>query len=399
MKKLLLLIVSVVFVMAACKSHEGVVSESDMPAFTQKVKMSLDNGDTELLGWYTDPMKPRHGESFKLVTFWKFNKKLKDGWKLFFHFEDETGTERFIYDHEILDGKVKDIATGKIIKDVSVIKEIPMGFDTDEMHILTGFFKGKKRTEPEKKYNDGNNRLKVGVAKITKPQIRRKKMEVYAISGRSRDNIKVDGEFKESYWKNASADDKFWQVKGKQMSSVKTKVMAVMDGKYLYIGFDVKDDDIFAEMKNNDDPIYDHDDVVEIFIDPRGEGKKYYEIQVSAGGVKFDASFNGRRKNRNDGWDSGIKYAVKVDGKLNDNKEKDKGWSAEILIPWASIEDAPNIPPKDGESWKVFLYRINRHTGKKSTSDDFSAWTPPYAGDFHNIKFMGDLVFVYEEIL
>lgn len=398
MKKLLLLFIFF-FVMTSCESHEGVVSESDMPAFTKKVKMSLNNGGAELLGWYTEPIKPRHGESFKIVTFWKFNKKLEEGWKLFFHFEDASGEERFVYDHELLDGKVSDVATGKIIKDVAVIKELPMAFDTDEMHILSGFFKGKKRAKPEDKYNDGKDRLKVGVVKITKPQIRRKQMEVYAISGRSRDNIKVDGEFKESFWKNASADDKFWQVNGKKMSSIKTKVMAVMDGKYLYVGFDVKDDDIFAKMKNNDDPIYDHDDVVEIFIDPRGEGEKYYEIQVSAAGVKFDSSFNGRRKDRNDSWDSGIKYAVKVDGTLNNSKDKDNGWSAEILIPWKSIEDASSSPPKDGERWKAFFYRINRHTGKKSKSDDFSAWTPPYAGDFHNIKYMGDLVFVYEEIL
>jgi hypothetical protein len=397
MKKLLLALV-VIFVLFSCKNHEGVVSESDMPAFTKKVNMLLDNGDIELLGWYTEPMKPRHGESFKLVSFWKFNKKLKDGWKLFYHFEDAAGNERFVYDHELLDGKVKDIATGKIIKDVATLKEIPMGFDTDEMHILSGFFKGKKRTKPQKKYNDGKDRLKVGVVKISEPQIRRKKMEVFAIAGRSRDQIKIDGVLKESYWKNASTDDKFWQTKGKDMSTIKTKVMTVMDEKNLYVAFDVKDDDISAKMKNNDDPIYDNDDVVEIFIDPRGEGKKYYEMQVSAAGIKFDASFNGRRKNRNDGWDSKIKYAVKLDGTLNDSKP-DKGWTAEIAIPWSSIADAPNIPPKDGESWKVFFYRINRHTGKKSTSDDFSAWTPPYAGDFHNIKFMGDLVFVYEEIL
>jgi len=398
MKKLLLVVVTFLIILG-CSGHEGIVSEGDMAPFTKKVKMSLDNGDTELLGWYTEPLKPRHGESFKLTTYWKFNKKLEDGWKLFFHFEDAAGKERFIYDHKILDGKVKDIATGKIIKDVAVIKELPMSFDTDEMHILSGFFKGKKRTKPQKKYNDGKNRLKVGIVKITKPQLRKKKMEVFAVAGRSRDQIKIDGVLKESYWQNASADEKFWQVKGKKMSTIKTKVMTAMDHKNLYVAFDVKDDDIFAKMKNDDDPIYDHDDVVEIFIDPRGEGKKYYEIQVSAAGIKFDTSFNGRRKNRDDSWDSKIKYAVKVDGKINDKGEKDKGWVAEIAIPWASIADAPNIPPKDGESWKVFFYRINRHTGKKSKPDDFSAWTPPYAGDFHNIKHMGELVFVYEEIL
>lgn len=393
----LLMVIVMFFILSSCSTHEGVVGE--LPKNAIKTGMKLNDGKVEFMGFYTEPIKPRHGESFKIVTFWKFDEQLGDGWKLFYHFEDEKGEEHFKYDHEFIDGKVKKLALGKIIKDEAVIKELPRHFDTDTMFVRGGFFKGKERTKPEKQFNDGKNRLNMAQIKITKPNILRKKMEVYTIAGNSRKQTKVDGEFKESYWANASKDDKFWISSGEGLSSVKTSVMAVMDHNYLYIGFDAEDSDIYAEQKNNDDPLYDTDDVVEIFIDPRGEGKIYYEIQVSAAGIKFDSKFNGRRKNRDDSWDSKIKYAVKVDGKLNDSNEKDKGWRAEIAIPWSSIEDAPVNPPKDGDTWKVFFYRINRHTGKKSKSDDFTAWTPAYAKDFHNIKFMGELVFVYEEIL
>lgn len=384
-------------VFSSCTTHEGVVSE--VPKNAIKTGMSLNDGKIELLGYYTDPIKPRHGESFKVVTFWKFNEQLPEGWRLFYHFEDEGGSEHFKYDRPFLDGKVKKLALGKIIQDVAEIKEVPRHFDTDTMFVRSGFFKEKERTVPEKKFNDGKNRLNMATIKITKPNILRKKMEVYTIAGNSRKQTKIDGEFKESFWANASRDDKFWISTGEALSDARTSVMAVMDHNYLYIGFDVEDDDLYAELKNDDDPIYDKDDVVEIFIDPKGDGKIYYEIQVSAAGVKFDSKFNGRRKNRDDSWDSKIKYAVKIDGTMNDGSDKDKGWKAEIAIPWSSIEDSVNIPPKDGDAWKVFFYRINRHTGKKSKSADFTAWTPPYANDFHNIKFMGDLIFVYEEIL
>jgi len=396
MKNLLMIFIPL-FLLISCSSHEGVVSE--MPKNAIKTGMKLNEGNIEFLGYFTEPIKPRHGESFKIVTFWKFEEQLEDGWKLFYHFEDESGEEHFKYDHDFLDGKVKKLALGKIIKDTAVIKELPRHFDTDTMFVRGGFFKGNKRTAPEKKFNDGKNRLDMAEIKITKPSILRKKMDVYTIAGNSRKQIKIDGELKESYWQNASIDDKFWMTKGEALSPVKTSVSAVMDHNYLYIGFNAEDEDIYAQLKNEDDPIYDKDDVVEIFIDPRGEGKIYYEIQVSAAGVKFDSKFNGRRKNRDDSWDSKIKYAVKLDGTLNDKSNKDKGWSAEVAIPWSSIEDAPVNPPKDGDKWKVFFYRINRHTGKKSKSEDFTAWTPPYSGDFHNIKFMGELVFVYEEIL
>lgn len=395
--KLFLTVLSFLIVLSSCSSHEGVVSE--MPKNAIKTGMKLNEGKIEFLGYYTEPIKPRHGESFKIVTFWKFEEQLEEGWKLFYHFEDESGEEHFKYDHEFLEGKVKKLATGKIITDTAVIKEMPRHFDTDTMFVRGGFFKGKERTVPENKFNDGKNRLNMASVKITKPNILRKKMEVFTIAGNSRKQTKIDGEFKESYWSNASRDDKFWISTGEALSPVRTTVMTVMDHNYLYIGFDVEDSDVYAQQKNNDDPLYDTDDVVEIFIDPKGEGKVYYEIQVSPSGVKFDSRFNGRRKNRDDSWDSKIKYAVKVDGTLNDGSDKDKGWRAEIAIPWSSIEDSPNNPPKDQDAWKVFFYRINRHTGKRSKSADFTAWTPPYAKDFHNIKFMGDLIFVYEEIL
>jgi len=384
---------------SGCTTHEGVVKESDIPPFAQKTGAMLNDGEIELVAWLTEPSKPRHGESFKIITYWRFKKQLPEEWKLFYHFEDKTGTEKFNHDDELLGGRVKKLALNKIIRDETEIKVLPRHFDADEMYIRTGFFHGKERTVPERKFNDGKNRLNLGSISITKPNILRKKMDVFAVAGRSRNQIKIDGEFNESFWQNASRDDKFWKVRGDDLSPMRTTVMTAMDNKYLYVGFDVEDNDIYAEYKNDGDPIYEKDDVVEIFIDPRGEGKIYYEIQVSAAGVKFDTKFNGRRKNRDDSWDSKIKYAVKLDGTLNDPSDKDKGWRAEIAIPWESIEDAPNIPPKDGDTWKVFFYRINRHSNKKSKSNDFSAWTPPYSGDFHNIKYMGELHFRYEEIL
>lgn len=328
MKRFLLLL-SVFLAFVACSNHEGVVSEGEISRMTVKTDMKLNDGKIELLGYYTEPLKPRHGEEFKLTTYWKFAEQIPEGWKLFYHFEDKTGKEHFKIDRAFLDGKVKKLALGKIIKDTVIIEKIPRGFDTETMYIRGGFFKGKERMIPEKKYNDGKNRLEIGNVKITKPNILRKNMEVFVIAGNSRDQLKIDGDFKESYWANASKDDKFWLSDGSNLSKTKTSVSAVMDHKNLYVAFEVEDDDVHAELKNNDDPIYDKDDVVEIFIDPTGKANPYYEIQLSAAGVKFDSKFNGRRKNRDDSWDSKIQYAVKVDGTLNDSTDKDRGWRPE----------------------------------------------------------------------
>lgn len=383
-------------VFACSPAHEGIVSESEMSKLTVKTDMSLDDGKIELLGYFVEPIKPRHGEPFKVTTYWRFKEQIPEGYELFLHFESENGEERFTENQKFLNGAVKELALGKIIMNKTEVEKIPQSFDTDEMYIRGGFFKDKDRLAPDAKSNDGKNRMNIGHLKITKPNIKRKSMDVFVIAGNSRDQTKIDGELRESYWQNASRDDKFWVSDGSALSKAETAVMTVMDHNYLYVAFDVKDSDIHAELKENDAPIYDHDDVVEIFIDPTGTADPYYEIQVSAAGVKFDSRFNGRRKNRTDSWDSGIKYAVKLNGTLNDPSDEDTGWSAEIAIPWKSLVQTP---PKDGDTWKVFFHRINRYSNKKSTREDFTSWTPAYSGDLHNIKFMGNLVFVYEEIL
>ena len=393
--RFLFLLLTIATILISCGSHEGVVTEKDIPPYAVKVNAPLNNGDMELLSFYTQPLKPRHGEPFELITFWRFKKQLPDGWKLFFHFEDRSGDQRFVYDHAFLNGKVKELALGKIIKDVAQIKELPKTFDTEKMVMKTGFFKGNERTKPAKKFDDGTGRLVAGIIKTDAPTLLKKKLSVYAIA---MDSVKMDGKLKESFWGNASVGTPFWRSRGDKVAPVQTKVMAVMDKYNLYIAFQVEDSDIHAIQTKDDAPLYDTDDVVEIFIDANGDGKNYYEMQVSAAGIKFDSSFTSRRKGRNDAWDSKIKYAVSLNGTMNNSKDSDKGWSVEIAIPWESIKDAQNSPPKDGDVWKAFFYRINRYTDKKATADDYTAWQPPYAGDFHNVRMMGELLFVYEQI-
>ncbi|HOW50658.1 MAG TPA: carbohydrate-binding family 9-like protein [bacterium] len=386
------------FVVAACSKPAGVVKESEIPVFAQKVNASFDDGAAELISFYTDPLKPQHGQSFKIVSFWRFKKQLSEGWKMFYHFEDPSGEQIFVYDHPFADGRMKELPLNDIIRDDAAVKELPVWFDSDKMIVHAGFFKGNDRMTPEPALNDGKNRAKLPPVEISKPKLVKKQMKVYAVAGESRNQIKIDGKLKESYWQNAQTGGKFWLTSGENMAQKQTIVRTAMDEKYFYVSFDCEDDDVYATLKNSDDKIYDHDDVVEIFVDGDGDKDEYWEMQVSAAGVKFDASFKGGpRKGMDVAWDSGIKFAVQVDGTLNKSDDTDKGWSAEIAIPWATIVDSTHIPPKDGDVWKAYMYRIDRNGGNKKP--EFSAWVPPYKGDFHYLRNMGDLIFVYEEIL
>jgi len=396
MKKLLMLLITI-YLITGCKNHPSVISEQDIPRSAKKVNAKLENGDIELVAFMTEPRTPRHGESFKVVTFWKLKKQLPEGYQLFYHFQYDDGEMVMKpFNRHLLDGSLKELPTGKIIRDDANIKELPLSFDGNKLQLYGGFYKGNHRLSPEKKFNDGLNRLKFPIIKTDKSPVVKKRIDVYAIAGESRKFIKIDGKLDESFWKNAQRGGVFWKTNGKKIADNQTDVMVAMDDKYLYVGFDVNDKDIYSPYKNNDDPIYNHD-VVEVFIDADGDKDEYFELQVSPANIKFDSSFKGGpRRGKNVSWDSKMKFAAHLNGTLNNHNDKDTGWSAEMAIPFTSITDSQNIPPKDGDIWKVYFYRIEK--SKDKSKSEYTAWIPPYKGDFHYLRFMGDMKFIYELI-
>ena len=47
-----------------------------------------------------------------------------------------------------------------------------------------------------------------------------------------------------------------------------------------------------------------------------------------------------------------------VDGTINDNRDRDRGWTVELRIPWHSLEplampDGRALPPRDGDVWRM----------------------------------------------
>ena len=59
----------------------------------------------------------------------------------------------------------------------------------------------------------------------------------------------------------------------------------------------------------------------------------------------------------------GLELKTAVDGTLNDPTDVDRGWTAEVTIPWAGLADLANgrsLPPKDGETWGLFMGRFQQ---------------------------------------
>jgi len=89
-------------------------------------------------------------------------------------------------------------------------------------------------------------------------------------------------------------------------------------------------------------------------------------------------------------WDfPGLRYAVFIDGTLNDNSDRDRGWTVELALPWSGFEalaapDGRALPPRDGDTWRMDFSRFNQYKEAPPATDSGGwAWSPHGVWDSH----------------
>lgn len=158
-----------------------------------------------------------------------------------------------------------------------------------------------------------------------------------------------------------------------------TSVAIWFDRHALSVLFTCADDRIEATHVRHDAPLYE-EDVVEIFIAPE-KLQRYYEIEVSPRGTLFDASVDSPDLDRAtmhvdrawtcEGLTAAIRSIVEADGATTVDTI--------VRIPFAALGRGE---PRDGETWRVNFFRIDRHPER---GDEYSAWQPTMKEppDFH----------------
>lgn len=208
-------------------------------------------------------------------------------------------------------------------------------------------------------------------------------------------SIWVDGNLDDPGWRMVQPVGDFILSDGSGPASRRTEARVCWDDAYLYICFRSDDPDIWGTMFDRDDDLFE-EEVVEAFIDSDSDLVRYYEFQMSPRGTLFDALVHNPTGLRRDlvadrTWTcEGWLAAVRVEGTLDDRDDVDEGWTVEWAIPFASIPGAPNTPPKDGDTWRMNLYRIDR-----TPTEEFSCWSPTLEtpADFHVPSLFGTIVF------
>ena len=159
-----------------------------------------------------------------------------------------------------------------------------------------------------------------------------------------------------------------------------TEVRVAWDAGEWRVLFHAHDTHPWATITQRDGPLWE-EEVVEVFIDPVGDGECYFEIEVNPLNAVLDLVL---RRNR-----SGYKkdFAWKCDGFRSMTARTGAGWAAELSIPFPALAAEP---PRAGASWRVNFLRIDRPAGEPR---ELSAWSPTHRATFHAPERFGTLTF------
>lgn len=170
-------------------------------------------------------------------------------------------------------------------------------------------------------------------------------------------SIVIDGALDD--WRGIPWTRRFRDIIGKKDAALSTRAALAWDDRYLYVAARMEQPHLAATLTKHDAVIY-HDDDFEIFLDPSGRGRDYFELEINALATVFDLmlskpyALKGKADHRFDF--AGLKKAVALQGSLNDPADRDRGWTVELAIPWDAFLGFSR--PRPGDVWRCNMARV-----------------------------------------
>ena len=231
--------------------------------------------------------------------------------------------------------------------------------------------------------------------------------------------IQIDGRLDEAAWVRAPRSPRFVDILSGGRTIHDTHAMVVWDETNLYVAYRVEEPFVHAKFTKHNDPIY-YDNDVEFFIAGRDA---YYEFEINAFNTSYEVFFiwddayqpggfeqatefaranlkpfngvgfthhprGGRLGNFN--WIfPGKQTAVQIDGTVNDDKDRDRGWTVELAFPWKGLEwlakaEKRSLPPLEGDVWRMDFSRFNTYKEAPPAKDSGGwVWTRHGIWDSH----------------
>lgn len=178
-------------------------------------------------------------------------------------------------------------------------------------------------------------------------------------------SIDIDGSLEDAAWQKAEWSDQFADITGDpdKTPPLSTRFKMLWDDSCLYIGFEIEESHIWATFTERESVIF-HENDVEVFIDPDGDGENYIELEINALGTIWDLLMN-KPYNKGGHADSkwnidGLRSAVALEGTINNPSDRDTQWTVELAIPLKSITDYSKNKKalRSGDSWRMNFSRV-----------------------------------------
>ena len=230
--------------------------------------------------------------------------------------------------------------------------------------------------------------------------------------------ISINGDLTKPCWQAAEKSPRFKDILTGQPAIHDTRAMVLWDAENLYVAYRVEEPFVHARFTNHNDFIYQDNDV-ELFV---AGPDAYYEFEINAfntcyevffiweeayqragfsqapefaranlkpfNGVGFTTHPRGKRLGNFDWTFPGLQKAVRVDGTVNNDADRDRGWSVELALPWKGMRwlatDGRSLPPKNGDLWRIDFSRFNTYKEAPPATDSGGwFWTRHGVWDSH----------------
>ncbi len=248
----------------------------------------------------------------------------------------------------------------------------------------------------------------------------------------------IDGRLDDPVWQAAARSPRFVDLISGRETLHSTQAAVTWDHENLYVAYWIEEPLVRAKFTERDQPIWQDNDVEFFFAGPHA----YYEFEINAHGTIYEGVFvwqDSYRKHRFDqlpgldrsrpdvasqpfngvglknhprgprwaflAWDlPQARIAVHVDGTLNDDSDRDRGWTVELAFPWQQLQPLmrggrQSLPPKSGDVLRMDFSRFNQYKEAPPAVDSGGwAWSTHGVWDSHVpevfplITFSDDLV-------
>lgn len=187
--------------------------------------------------------------------------------------------------------------------------------------------------------------------------------------------ITIDGNLDEAVWKNTATITDFVKKDDAAPAEFQTTTRILRDNDNLYIGLECTDpatDKLLENITSRDGKVW-QDNEIELFFDPKRNGKTIYQFIFNSAGTQFDLKRENGKSNKN--WNSNWEVKTsKADGK----------WFAEVKIALKDI-----ATPLPGDIWGFNLCRVRKTTDGGKV--EYSQITPTF-GLFMKPEKFADLI-------